>query len=60
MTKNPLHMTIKEASRVFRAMQGDKEAQKITTLLEVELYPAETFGEFLLLNKIETHEEVVR
>ena len=60
MTADTLKMTIKEASRIFRAMQGDKEAQKQTTLIEVELYPAETFGEFLLKNKIETYEEVVR
>jgi len=60
MTYKPYYMQVDEASRVFQAMHGNKEAQKITTLLEVELYPAETFGEFLLLNKIETYERVVR
>lgn len=54
------NMSIAEASRIFKAMQGDKEAQRVTTLLEVELIPAETFAEFLLINRIRTYEEVIR
>ena len=58
--KTKINMQLETASRIFRAMHGDKEAQKTTTILEVGLYPAETFEEFLELNQIETFEEVVR
>lgn len=54
-------MTVAEASRIFRAMHGDKEAEANTRIEEViNMIPAETFGEFLLKNNIQTYEEVIR
>jgi hypothetical protein len=55
------YMTMEEASRVFRAMNGDEEAQKRTRLDEViGLKQARTFHRFLRINKIKNPTEVQR
>jgi hypothetical protein len=58
------HVKIADASRIFRAQRGvhlvpgDLEG---TTLEEVSAFlPAETFGEFLAINRIHPYEEVIR
>jgi hypothetical protein len=47
-----LYVTIERAAQIFRAMNGDQEAQKVTTFLDIEgLVNAPDFGRFLLWNK---------
>lgn len=49
------------AAEIFRAMNGDPEAQKIVTFQDLEgLQNAPTFERFLLWNKerLETYEDV--
>lgn len=54
-------MRIRDASRIFRAMQGDEWAQEVTSVNEVmNLTPAETFTEFLAVNQIEVYDQVAR
>lgn len=49
------------AAEVFRAMNGDKKAQELVTLADVEgLHNAETFEDFIKVNQMVTFEEVVR
>ena len=48
-------------AEIFRAMQGEYEAQYRVTTSEVSLYePAETFAEFLEVNKLLIYEELIR
>ena len=60
MTADPLRLTVNEASRLFQTIKGNSVSRMISTPVRVRIYPAETFGEFLLKNKIETYERVVR
>ena len=60
MTANPLRLTVNEASRIFHDIKGNSVSRVFLTPVKVRIYPAETFGEFLLKNKIETYERVVR
>ena len=60
MTSDPLRLTVDEASRIFNNIKGHTVSRMITTPVRVRIYPAETFGEFLLKNKIETYERVIR
>ena len=56
---NPLKL--KNAARIYRAMNGCEIDQAIVTLCEVENFRnAETFERFLEVNKIRIFEEVVR
>jgi hypothetical protein len=53
-------LSMAEASQLYRAMNGDQEAQKIVTLQDLEgLQNAPTFERFLLWNKelLETYED---
>lgn len=53
-------LSMAEASQLYRAMNGDQEAQKIVTLQDLEgLQNAPTFEKFLLWNKelLETYED---
>ena len=48
-------------ARIFRAMQGDHDAQAVVTFAEIELYrPAETFEGFLEVNQLPVYETVLR
>ena len=61
MTTSEREMTVEQASRIFRAMNGDPDAQMDTTIEEVQgLNQADTFGEFLIINQIRSYEEVIR
>lgn len=47
------NLRVTDASRIFRAMQGDKDAQQLTTIDEVSGYlHAEDFYSFLQINNI--------
>ena len=55
------HIQLDFADEVYRAMAGDKAAQELVTLADVEgLHHAETFEDFLKVNQLETFESVVR
>jgi len=61
MTTPMREMTVEQASRIFRAMNGDVTAQMEVTLQDtMGMVQADTFGEFLLKNHIQTYEEVIR
>jgi hypothetical protein len=54
-------MLITEAARIFRAHNGDKKAQELVTVEQLQEYiPAPTFERFLEINRIEAIEEVTR
>lgn len=54
-------LPISRAAEIYRAMNGDQEAQKVVTFLDVQgLQNAATFERFLLWNKeqLETYEDL--
>lgn len=54
-------LPLSQLALIFRAMQGDKDVQELVTIAEVELYhPAETFEEFLAINRLPVFEAVIR
>lgn len=54
------YRTLGELALIFRGMNGDKEAQEKITLGDVEAYiPADTFEEFLEINKLPVFEQVL-
>jgi len=56
-----MDMTIKKASLLYRAMHGDMVASGVVSVGEVvDLIPAETFEEFIMVNRFRLYEEVVR
>ena len=55
------HIQLDFAAEVYRAMNGDKKAQELVTLADVEgLHNAETFEDFIKINRMTTYEQVVR
>ncbi len=54
-------LPIGRLARIFRAMQGDHDAQAVVTFGEIELYrPAGTFEKFLEVNRLPVYEAVIR
>ena len=54
-------LQIDHAADIFRAHKGDKEAQEVVTLEQMqEFIPAETFERFLDINQIEAIEGAIR
>ena len=55
------HLPLDQLARIFRAINGDKEAQAVVTLEEAgQFHPAETFSEFIEINKLPVYESVLR
>ena len=55
------HMRLEIAALIYRAMNGDKEAETKVMVGEVDgLCNAASFEEFLDINRISIYEEVVR
>ena len=58
---NTNHLPVDQLARIFRASQGDKEAQAVVTMGEVmDFRPADTFAEFLEINRLPVYEKVLR
>lgn len=59
--KTTKNIQLDKAAQIFRAMTGDKTAQELVTLADVEgLHHAESFEDFLKVNQLQTFESVVR
>ena len=59
MNKN--YLPVDQLARIFRATQGDKDAQAVVTMGEVmDFRPADTFTEFLEINRLPVYEKVLR
>ena len=55
------HLPVDQLARIFRATQGDKDAQAVVTMGEVmDFRPADTFAEFLEINQCPIFEEILR
>jgi len=61
MQRLPELLPVERLAEIFRAQHGDKEAQRTVTIGEASTnFPAETFAEFLEVNKLPVIEEVLR
>ncbi len=55
------YLPLPRLARIYRAMQGDHDAQAVVTFAEIERYlPAETFEKFLEVNQLPVYETVLR
>ncbi len=54
-------LPLPQLARIYRAMQGDRDAQAVVNFAEIELYqPGETFEAFLEINSLPVYEAVFR
>ena len=55
------YLPLPRLARIYRAMQGDHDAQAVVNFAEIELYrPAGTFEKFLEVNQLPIYEEILR
>ncbi len=60
MNLNKKIYPINHLARIFRAMQGDKDAQAVIAIGDVEQFQhAETFSEFLKINELPVFEVIL-
>jgi hypothetical protein len=61
MRRLPELRPVTRLAEIFRAQQGDVDAQKIVSIGEASEYePARTFEGFLQVNRLPVYEEVLR